>query len=156
MKILLYIIIGLLIIISLYFISLSASSRKQPDLGLFNKQLRSCPTTPNCVSSEQSDVGVFVEPLTVKTTADNAWRNAKKAVVDNGGVIVSERNGYLHAEFVTPLLRYVDDVELRLDENKQAIHIRSASRVGRSDFGANRKRVEKIRREFFTNTAPDN
>lgn len=156
MKILLYIIIGLLGIMSLYFVNLSVSSRKQPDLGLFNNQLRICPTTPNCVSSEQSGAGVFVEPLTIKITTDVAWRKAKKAVVDNGGEIVSENDGYLHAQFVTPLMRYIDDVELRLDENKQIIHIRSASRVGRSDFGANRARVEKVRAAFLTNTQSGN
>ena len=148
MKILLYSVIGLLLIISLYFVALSISSRKPPELGMFNGQLRACPASPNCVCSERQVEGAFVEPLVYTTSADNAWRNARKAIVGIGGVVVAEQDGYLHAQFVTPLLRYVDDVELRIDENKQVIHIRSASRVGYSDMGANRARVTKIRMAF--------
>jgi len=152
MKILLSIVIGLIVIISLYFIALSISSRKQPDLGMLNGQLRTCPGSPNCICSERPSEGGFVEPFMVITTMDDAWSNAKQAVVENGGVIVTERDSYLHAYFVTPLLRYIDDVELRRDENKQIIHIRSASRVGHSDMGANRARVTKIRKAFVSNT----
>jgi uncharacterized protein (DUF1499 family) len=155
MKILLYSVIGLFIIISLYFVALSVSSRKQPELGLLDGQLRACPASPNCVSSERQGETGYVEPLMMTTLADDAWRNAKKAIVDIGGVIVTERDGYLHAEFVTPLMRYVDDVELRKDDNKQVIHIRSASRVGHSDLGANRARVEKLRRVFLKVTGQD-
>lgn len=156
MKMLLYIVIGLLILIGLYFSGLSVSSRKQPDLGMLNKQLRACPPSPNCVSSEQPDAGVFVEPLKVMTTADDAWRNAKKVITDNGGMVMNERKGYLHAQFVTSFMRYIDDIELRLDENQRVIHIRSASRVGHSDMGANRARVTKIRMAFLKNTEMSN
>jgi uncharacterized protein (DUF1499 family) len=62
--------------------------------------------------------------------------------------LVTEQDGYLHARYETPLMRYIDDVELRLDANHQVIHIRSASRVGQSDLGANRKRVARIRAAF--------
>lgn len=157
MKILLCIVVGLLVVISAYFIGLSASSRKQPDLGMVNNQLRECPATPNCVSSEQLDAGAYVEPLMIATTvndawsvvSDRAWKSAKRAIIENGGEIVTECEGYLHALFVTPLMRYIDDVELRLDERRQVIHIRSASRVGRSDFGVNRVRVTHIRKAFL-------
>jgi len=149
MKILLYSVIGLLVIISLYFLSLSVSSRKPPDLGILNDQLRACPATPNCVSSEQQGTGAYIEPLKVTATRNDAWKSAKQAVIENGGEIVTERVDYLHAHFVTPLMRYIDDVELRIDKDKQLIHVRSASRIGRSDFGANRKRVTKIRMTYL-------
>jgi len=152
MKILLYIVIGLFVILSLYFVALSISSRKQPELGLLNGQLRACPASPNCVCSEGQGGMEFIEPLSITTTADDAWRKAKKAIVETGGVIVTERDDYLHAEFVTPLMRYVDDVELRKDDNKKVIHLRSASRVGHSDLGANRARVEKLRKTFLKAT----
>ena len=148
MKILLYSVIGIIVIIGLLLVVLSMSSRKQPELGLLNGQLRPCPATPNCVCSEQQVEGAFVEPLVYTTTADDAWRKIKQAIVETGGVVLTEQNGYLHARYKTPLMRYVDDVELRLDENKQVIHIRSASRVGHSDLGANRKRVGRIRATF--------
>lgn len=150
MKILLYSVIGIFVIIGLLFVVLSISSRKQPELGLLNGQLRPCPATPNCVCSEQQVDGAFVEPLVYATTAEYAWDKIKQVVVETGGVVLTEQNGYLHARYETPLMRYVDDVELRLDENKQVIQVRSASRVGHSDLGANRKRVERIRSEFAT------
>jgi uncharacterized protein (DUF1499 family) len=156
MKILLYLVIGLLVIIGLYFVALSISSRKEPELGILNEQLRACPPTPNCVSSEQSGDVAFVEPLQVTTTMDEAWHRAKNAIVKTGGKIVDERDGYLHACFTTPVLRFIDDVELRLDENKRVIQIRSASRVGRSDMGTNRARVDKIRMAFGGASASGN
>lgn len=155
MKILLYTVFGLLLVMSLYFVGLSISSRKQPDLGMLNGQLRACPASPNCVCSELRNERSFVDPLMFTAVAGDAWQHAKKAIVENGGVIVTEREGYLHANFVTPLLRYIDDVELRMDENKQVIHIRSASRVGYSDMGANQARVTKIRMSFQKNVRPD-
>lgn len=155
MKILLYIVIGLFVIISLYFVALSLSSRKQPDLGMIDGLLRPCPATPNCVCSERQGEGSFIEPLSITTAEDDAWRNVKKAIVEIGSVIVTERDGYLHAEFVTPLMRYVDDMELRKDDDKKVIHLRSASRVGHSDLGANRARVEKLRRAFLKASGVD-
>jgi len=147
-KILLYSVIGIFVIIGLVSVVLSISSRKQPELGLLNGQLRPCPATPNCVCSEQQVEGAFAEPFVYATTADVAWRKIKYAIVETGGVVLTEQDGYLHAVYETPLMRFVDDVELRLDENNQAIHVRSASRVGNSDLGANRKRVARIRAAF--------
>jgi len=59
-------------------------------------------------------------------------------------VIRAEPN-YLYAEFRTPLMRYVDDVELYYDERAGLVQVRSASRLGRRDFGVNRRRVEELR-----------
>ena len=152
MKIVIYTVIGIVLIIGIMLVVLSIASRKQPELGLLNGQLRPCPATPNCVCSEQQVEGAFVEPLVYTATADDAWRKVIQAVVETGGVVVTEQDGYLHAQYETPLMRYVDDVELRLDENKQLIHVRSASRVGHSDLGANRKRVARIRAAFDEQT----
>ncbi len=146
MKILLYIFIGIIIIIGIYFIALSISSRKQPELGLLNGQLRVCPATLNCVCSEQGSS--VIEPLSYITQADVAWDRVKQIIVTTGGKIITEQAGYLHAQYETPLMRYIDDVELRLDVSQQRIHIRSASRVGYSDLGANQKRVSLIRMAF--------
>jgi len=60
-------------------------------------------------------------------------------------VIVEKRPGYLYAEFRTRWLGFVDDVEFLLDEGAGVIHVRSASRLGRKDFGVNRRRIEEIR-----------
>jgi len=147
-KLFLYTVLGIVLIIGVMLMLLSIASRKQPELGLLNGQLRPCPTSPNCVCSEVPVEGAFVEPLSYTTTAEDAWRNIKQAIVDTGGVVVTEQDSYLHARYETALMRYIDDVELRLDTNHQVIHIRSASRVGQSDLGANRKRVARIRAAF--------
>ncbi len=62
--------------------------------------------------------------------------------------IITAQKGYIHAEFTSFLFRFVDDVEFVLDEGSKTIHVRSASRVGYSDLGVNRKRVEAIRSRF--------
>lgn len=148
MKILLYTTVALLFSMGVLLVVLSIASRKQPELGLLNNQLRVCPSTPNCVCSEGLIETSFVEPLSYSIAHAAAWDSVKQAVVATGGVVVSERDAYLHARYVTPMLRYVDDVELRMDEDKHVIHIRSASRVGYSDLGTNRQRVERIREMF--------
>lgn len=148
MKIVLYSVIGILVLIGILFVALSIASRKQPQLGLLQGQLRPCPATPNCVCSEQQVAGAFVEPLHYSIAQDGAWRSVKQAIVSTGGQILTEHDGYLHARYVTPIMRFVDDVELRLDEDGHVIHIRSASRVGHSDLAANRKRVARIRAAF--------
>jgi len=151
MKILLYIFIGIIILVGVVFIAMSMSSRKQPELGLLNGQLRACPATPNCVCSEQSSAPSKIEALNYVRQADDAWRRMKQVIASTGGKIISEQDGYLHAQYETPLIRYIDDVELRLDKPQQRIHIRSASRVGHSDLGANLKRVILIRSVFNAN-----
>lgn len=155
MKILLYTVIGVFLIIGVLFIALSISSRKQPELGLLDGQLRACPATPNCVCSEWPIEGAFVEPLSYSIAHDDAWRSIQQAIVATNGELVTEQGGYLHARFVTPIMRYVDDVELRIDEDKHLIHIRSASRVGHSDLGANRQRVSRIRAAFHKQTGSE-
>ncbi len=148
MKILFYIIISLALIIIVALIMLSVASRKQPVLGLIEQQLRACPQSTNCVCSERPDEKAFIEPLAYSTTAEDAWHRLKLIIIETGGKITAENEGYLHAQYVTPLMRFVDDVELRLDSESSLIHIRSASRVGKSDLGANRQRVERIRSSY--------
>jgi len=144
MKILLSLMFGLFLIIALLSLVLSLSSRKQPELGLLNGRLRPCPATPNCVCSEPPVAVSFIPPLAYSIAHADAWHSVRQAVVETGGVLINEQDDYLHARYVTPLLRYIDDVELRIDEHAHLIHIRSASRVGHADFGVNRRRVSRI------------
>ena len=65
-----------------------------------------------------------------------------------GARLVSATDTYLHARVSTRWLRFVDDLELLLDPEAGLIHVRSASRVGHWDLGANRRRVERLRREL--------
>lgn len=148
MKLLIYSSATLIVIFGVILIALSVASRKQPELGLADGQLRPCPATPNCVCSEYQGKNSYIEPLGYPDTEEAAWARLKQVITETGGAVMVEEDNYLHAVYKTSLLRFVDDVAFRLDKNQQVIHVRSASRVGRSDFGTNRKRVEKIRAAF--------
>jgi len=116
-------------------------SQQAPLLGLTDGALLPCPDRPNCVSSESGEDTVHsVKPLDAAL-----WPDLPQAIEAAGGVMLSSDEHYLHAGFTSSLFRFVDDVEARLDEAAGVIHIRSASRVGHSDFGVNRKRVEALR-----------
>jgi len=119
--------------------------------GVVDDRLTACPASPNCVSSvaPASDKTHFIEPFRFAGSAGDAWRRLCEVVATQSRArIVERRDTYLHAEFRTAVLRFVDDVEFLLDAQQGVIHLRSASRLGRSDFGVNRRRVERIRREF--------
>jgi len=114
-------------------------------LGVRDGRLSPCPASPNCISSQDSDAGHSVEPLHIAGPPLQAMERLKLIV---GGMkrakIITGTDHYLHAEFTSALFRFVDDVEFLLDEKNRVIHVRSASRVGYSDLGVNRKRVEAI------------
>jgi len=108
--------------------------------------LAACPSSPNCVSSQASDAGHRVEPFALRVPGADAWAAAKRAVEAMPRTrIVDDRPGYLRAEATSLLFRFVDDLELALAEDGRRLDVRSASRVGYSDLGANRKRVEALR-----------
>jgi uncharacterized protein (DUF1499 family) len=124
-------------------------SWKRPDnLGLKDGRLAAPKRTPNCVSS-QADAGDaehHIAPLPWKGSAPEAMAAVRKAVESMRGATVIRQDGnYLYAEYRTPLMKFVDDVEFAADEKAGVIHVRSASRLGRRDFGVNRARVESLR-----------
>ena len=119
MKWFIYSIAALVIFIGVVLVGYSIASRKQPELGLQNGQLRPCPASPNCVCSEHQAESANVEPLRYTTTAEQAWAKIKQVISDTGGSVIEEEADYLRAVYETPLLRYVDDVELRHDKNNQ-------------------------------------
>ena len=120
--------------------------------GLVEGRLKRCPATPNCVSSESgSDPGHAIEPLFYAAEdAAQVLPRLKAVIRDMGGSIQVETIDYLAATFTSPVFRFVDDLELRIDADRNAIHLRSASRVGRSDFGVNRKRVALLKTAFHS------
>ena len=115
--------------------------RRPDNLGVTNGRLAPCRRTPNCVSSQAdpSDPEHYIAAL--KGTME-AVRKAVESLPR--ATIVSEKQNYLYAEFRSKLLGFVDDVEFF--DDGEAIQVRSASRLGRCDFGVNRARVEKLRR----------
>jgi uncharacterized protein (DUF1499 family) len=116
-------------------------SWKRPDnLGVRDGRLAPCKRTPNCVSSQAdpADREHYIAPLHgTLAAARTAVRSMPRTKV------VLEKENYLHVEFRSRLLGYIDDVELYFDG--QVIQVRSASRLGRRDFGVNRRRIEALR-----------
>lgn len=124
-------------------------SWKRPDnLGLTDGRLAAPKRTPNCVSSQAdpADAEHYIAPLPWKGTALEAMAAVRKAVEGmRGATVIRHEGNYLYAEYRTPLMKFVDDVEFAVDEKAGLIHVRSASRLGRRDFGVNRARIESLR-----------
>jgi uncharacterized protein (DUF1499 family) len=116
--------------------------RRPDNLGVSNGRLAPCRRTPNCVSSQAdpSDKEHYIAPIEFRGSMQSL-RTAIAALPL--ATIVSAEGDYLYAEFRTPILRFVDDVELL--KAGDLLHVRSASRLGRRDFKANRNRVEQLR-----------
>lgn len=128
---------------------LSIFSKRPDDLGVTDGKLRRCPGTPNCVNSQSDAPPHAVRPIPFEGTAADARRQIR-AALDKlpRTTIVRDDGDYIHAESRSLIVRFVDDVEIVIDADQKLIHIRSASRVGRSDLGVNRQRVETLRAEF--------
>ncbi len=110
------------------------------------RTLSPCPSSPNCVSTQATDEGHAIQPFSCKKPRAEA-KEALKAVVAAlpRTKLVEEDESYLHYEFTSLLLRFVDDVEFLFDAEDKTIHFRSASRTGYSDLGVNRQRMEQVR-----------
>jgi uncharacterized protein (DUF1499 family) len=124
------------------------AGRPPANLGMKDGRLAPCPRSPNCVASQldPADATHFVAAIAIKGDAQAAWRALRDAVAGAArSKIVAETNGYLRAEFASKRIGFVDDVEFLLEASARAIHVRSASRLGRRDFGVNRARIEAIR-----------
>lgn len=117
-------------------------------LGVKDGRLPRPRSTPNCVSSQadRSDKVHYIDPIRFKGTALEAIAAARQAVESMPRTTVIRHEGnYLYAEFKSRLLGFVDDVEFTYDERAGVLHVRSASRLGRRDYGVNRTRVEQLR-----------
>lgn len=109
-------------------------------------RLAPCPSTPNCVCSDAADPPHAIAPLRISGDPARAWQALVDHIrADGTYTIVEELDGYLRAEARTRILRFVDDVQFQLRPDRGEIAMRSASRIGYSDLGANRRRLEKLR-----------
>jgi len=118
--------------------------------GLYEGSLRPCPDKPNCVSSESGEPSA-VAPFSFSGHPEEAWARLKTSIEELGGTIREDTGLYLWATFTSRIFRFVDDVEFRLAPDDGLLHVRSASRVGYSDLGVNRRRVEKLQTAFGRN-----
>ena len=116
--------------------------RRPGNLGVKDGRLAPCKRSPNCVSSQAdpADREHYIAPIAFRGTMEDLRRAVESMP---GATVISAQGNYLYAEYRTKLLRFVDDLELYLDSG--LVHVRSASRLGRRDFGVNRSRVEALR-----------
>ena len=116
--------------------------RRPTNLGVKDGRLARCRRSPNCVCSHEdpADKEHYIAPIAYA----GSMEALRKAIAELPlATIIEAKDDYLYAEFRTPVLRFVDDVEfLKMDD---VLHVRSASRLGRRDFKANRSRVEQLR-----------
>ena len=155
---LLLLIVGFLIL----FFVLGLVSRSGEANGLVEGRLSKCPDKPNCVCSEhKSNINHYVEPIAVSIDNEaGVLPVLKSSIHEMGGSVQTESDNYLAATFTSSFFRFVDDLELRIDPGASLIHVRSASRVGHSDMGVNRQRVELLRKLYSksaskSGSAPD-
>ena len=144
------------VVIILFFLGIKSQSGHAA--GLVNGKLARCPDTPNCINSEYPEQQThYTSPLKLllKRKMSTSPINTLKDIIDEmGGMIETEENNYLAATFTSKIFRFVDDVEFRIDDETNLVHLRSASRVGRRDMGANKKRVDLIRQRYEKKLLP--
>ncbi|WP_350997494.1 DUF1499 domain-containing protein [Shewanella sp. TB7-MNA-CIBAN-0143] len=138
-------------IITLSMTLLMGCSGTVPTLGINDGQLMPCPESPNCVSSQQSaaDEEHAIQPIEFVGTRQQAQAKLLHVLktAERANIVVVE-DEYIRVEFTSQIMRFVDDVEFYFPStasDKITIHVRSASRIGESDFGVNRERIEQIR-----------
>ncbi|WP_029909823.1 DUF1499 domain-containing protein [Pelobacter seleniigenes] len=136
-----------LLIVGIFF---GCSGKLPTDLGVENGRLAQCPDSPNCVSSQAdpADQQHFIAPFSYSGTKESAVARLLAVLATEKRVTISKQTAnYVRAEFRSAWFGFVDDVEFYFPD-RPLVEVRSASRLGYSDFGVNRKRIEHLRRLF--------
>ncbi len=141
---------GIALVVLLTFISsliLPGSTwAASSSLGVDNDHLSSCPASDNCVLSQNADSKHAIDPILYHVNRDAARETVLKVLsVVPRTEIVEQTDNYIHALSKSRIFKFVDDVEFYFPTDEPVIHLRSASRVGESDLGVNRRRMEQIR-----------
>ena len=122
------------------------------ETGIVEEKFYPCPTSPNCVSSMVlEEDSHYIKPI-VYSDIDRDLAKEKITVILKelkNTSVVEKSDEYIHAEVKSSFFKFIDDIEFYFPENKNIIHVRSLARSGYSDFGVNRKRMEKIRVKFY-------
>lgn len=112
-------------------------------------ELKPCPFSPNCVSSQEKSIFKRMKPIRYEISSDSASARLDKILKGfANAVLVEKKKNYRHYEFTTTIGNFVDDVEFLIDVNHKVIHFRSASRQGFGDFGKNRRRMKNIKKQW--------
>jgi len=144
---------GKLLWLSFLFLLAGCMTSRPESLGVSNGTLTPCPATPNCVSSQSSpaDTEHFISAMPYAIPEELLRQNILEVLNETPRTkIVTASNDCIHVESTSLFLRFTDDFEFYIDSREKLLHFRSASRVGRSDFGTNRKRVEAFKKELLT------
>lgn len=137
------IIIGIIVILSS---SLIFTASAVAAIGLDNGHLAACPSSPNCVISQDSDEKHAIEPIAYNSDRATAKETLLKVLsVVPRTQVIEDTDNYIHAESTSRIFKFVDDAEFYFPEDENVIQVRSAARVGESDLGVNRRRIEQIR-----------
>ena len=145
MKLLLAIIITIicmLLILRLFNSTQSTATDKIPELS--DGLLLKCPNSPNCINSEYPEhKDHYLPPFNIPESANKQiMAQAETVLLEMGAYIITRSEHYLAATFSSRVFKFIDDFQLRLNDNGQLLHIRSASRTGYSDLGVNKQRVK--------------
>lgn len=152
MKIIFIILFTLVVIFIVLLLSLQKNSGTGEATGLIEGMLSKCPDKPNCVCSEyRDDIKHHIDSIIIpKNNNINIFALLTNIIQEMGGHIQVEHSHYLAATFTSSIFKFIDDLEIRIDSTHKVIHIRSASRVGYSDMGVNKKRVALLKKLFNT------
>ena len=127
----------------------SAESNPAPTFDPSSAKFAPCPDSPNCVSTDDDDAKHAIEPYPYSGSASEAKAKLLEVIAAMPrSTIRQAQNSYIHVEFRSRVFRFVDDVEFFIDDAAKQIRFRSAARLGYSDLGVNRKRMEEIRQKF--------
>ncbi len=118
------------------------------------RTLPPCPDTPNCVSTDAQRSSQRMDAIAFTDSPAAALARAGAALLEEKRTtIVEEGADYLKAEARSLIFRFVDDIEIIVDAERRVFRFRSASRVGKSDLGVNRRRMERISERLRTSSA---
>lgn len=116
------------------------------NLGIHNGKLSSCPSTPNCVVSQYNEENHYIKPISYQNDLKTAQETLLKVLsVVPQTTVTNQTDNYIHIESKSKLMGFIDDGEFYFPADEKVIHIRSAARLGESDLGVNRRRMEQIR-----------
>jgi len=146
-----FIILSILIVAFIFLLfNFKTISKAIEATGLVEGILSKCPNKHNCVCSEhKDDASHYIDPIIIPQNITlDTFSLLKNTIQEMGGTIQIESDNYLAATFTSAIFKFVDDLEIRIDSTQKVIHIRSASRVGYSDMGVNKKRTELLKKLF--------
>lgn len=136
-------IVGFIVVLSSSFIFAASAFAA---IGIENNHLAPCPSSPNCVVSQNGDEEHRIEPIAYQGDRTTAKETLLKVLsVVPRTEVIEDTGNYIHAESTSRIFKFVDDAEFYFPEGENIIQVRSASRVGESDLGVNRRRIEQIR-----------